>query len=138
MSADAAARLELLRCDRCATPVALADADTVACPSCGAAVAIPAGHRAALADARRDSEARFAAHELYDQLGAPPRALRTLGVVMDPSGAIKPLRRNRHLWVRMLAWYYGWTAVVLGPAVMFLVAIVGVNLSLRAVGALRH
>jgi LSD1 subclass zinc finger protein len=138
VSTGSTARLELLRCDRCATPVALADADTVACPSCGAAVAVPAAHRTAFADARRDTAARAEARALYARLGAPPRALRALGVIMNPSSAIRPLRRNRHLLVRGLAWYYGWFAVVLGPIAMFLVAIFAVNLTLRAVGAAQH
>jgi DNA-directed RNA polymerase subunit RPC12/RpoP len=135
---DVATTLELLTCGQCATPVVLADAESVRCPSCGADVAVPAAHRAAFAATRRDQVARAEATALYAQLGAPPRALRAIGLMFDPSGAVRPLRGSQHLLLRLVGWYYGWALIVVAPLAMLLLAIVAVNLTMRAVGAHYH
>ena len=135
MSAD----LELLRCGECATPVALADADAVTCPSCGAVVAVPAAHRAAFEHARRETETRAEARALYAKLGAPPRALRVVGVAFDPGQALRAKgKTTRNGLVKLVAWYYGGLAIVVGPAVVLLAVLLGEVLLMRAIGAAYH
>jgi DNA-directed RNA polymerase subunit RPC12/RpoP len=131
--------LELLRCGECATPVALADADTVKCPGCGAAVAVPAAHRAAFENARRETETRAEARALYAKLGAPPRALRVVGVVFDPGEALRAKgKASRNGLVKLVAAYYGTFAIVAGPALFLLAFLVGEVLLMRVIGNAYH
>jgi DNA-directed RNA polymerase subunit RPC12/RpoP len=133
------AELELLRCDQCATPVALADAAAVRCPSCGAEVAVPAAHRAAFEHARRETETRAEARALYAKLGAPPRALRVVGIVFDPGEVLRAKgKTTRNGLLKLVAWYYGTLSIVLGPALVLMAFIIGEVLLERAIGNAYH
>ncbi|MGE5181126.1 MAG: hypothetical protein ACM31C_03645 [Acidobacteriota bacterium] len=131
-------QLEILRCSSCSAPVALADAATVRCTSCGADVVVPQSHRDAFAKMRRDSEARGEANALYARLGEPPRLLRVIGVVFDPSGATKRLTGSRHVLLRGVGWYYKWVLMLLAPWVFLAVAAVAILLVVRLIGAYHH
>jgi hypothetical protein len=67
--------LEVLRCRQCDAPLALADGDSVTCPACGTANAVPAPyrelHRARIADAA----ARDRAEHVLRVLDDPPSLL---------------------------------------------------------------
>ncbi len=131
-------QLDVLRCSACSAPVALADAATVKCTSCGADVVVPQSHRDAFAKMRRDSDARAEANALYAKLGEPPRLLRVIGVVFDPSGVTKRLTGSRSLLLRAVGWYYKWVLLVLAPWVFLAAAAIAIMLVVRAIGAHYH
>lgn len=115
--------------------MALADAASVECTSCGADVAIPQAHRDAFAQMRRDDATRAEANALYAKLGAPPRLLRAFGVMFDPSGVMKPLTGSHHVLVRGIGIYYRWVLIVFAPFVMAVIGMIAILLAMRAIGA---
>jgi hypothetical protein len=131
-------KLDILVCSGCGAPVALADVATVTCTSCGAATAVPVSHRAAFAAMRREVEGNAEARALYAKLGEPPRALRAIGIVFDPSELMRPARKSRVWLVRLLGWYYRWALLVIAPLVILGIAIVAEFLVVRAIGAHYH
>ena len=76
--------LEVLHCKKCDAPLALGDADSVTCPSCGTANELPAAyrdlHRARVADAA----ARVRAEHVLRGLDRPPSAaVKILARIFD-------------------------------------------------------
>jgi uncharacterized Zn finger protein (UPF0148 family) len=76
--------LEVLRCTQCDAPLALSDGDSVTCPACGTANAVPVPyrelHRARIADAA----ARDRAEQVLRRLDHPPSlAVKVLARVFD-------------------------------------------------------
>jgi hypothetical protein len=131
-------QLDLLRCTSCATPLVLADRATVTCPSCGTQNDVPAAHREALARMQRDRASRAEAEALYARLGRPPRLLRVIGVLFDPSGVMGPLAASRRLLLRAIGWYYRGVLVVISPFALLLAALIAVHVVMRAIGAHYH
>jgi DNA-directed RNA polymerase subunit RPC12/RpoP len=135
---SATPQLDVLRCQGCSAPLALADAATIRCPSCGSETAVPAAHREAFEKMHHDSASRNEANALYARLGRPPRMLRVIGVMFDPSGVTRPLTGARSLLLRGIGWYYKWVLLVFGPFIMLVAAILAINLLMRAIGAHYH
>jgi phage FluMu protein Com len=70
MASDAGA-LDVLRCTQCDAPLALADTDTVKCPSCGTVNDIPASYRELHHHRIADTAARARAEKVLRSLDAP-------------------------------------------------------------------
>lgn len=77
--------LEVLRCDSCGAPVALAAGDEAVCASCGGRTPIPAEHRALRDASGWDAQTRRAAEAALHTFDAPPG-----------------------LFMRVVAWFAGW------------------------------